>query len=82
MISTQHCTVNARKCTAVSALRGDVGASLQATRDMKTKIHFIKQLMKEIFLQLYDNKKMYQMDNRNKEIHGNFTNKHKHDINI
>ena len=30
-------TVNARKCTAISALRGDVGASLQATRDMRTK---------------------------------------------
>ena len=59
----QRYTVNARKCTAISTLRGDVGASLQATRDMKTKILFIKHilrdnnLLKEIFLQQYDNKK-------------------------
>ena len=34
-------TVNARKCTAISALRGEMGASLQKTRDMKTKILFL-----------------------------------------
>ena len=27
-----RCTVNARKCTAISALRGEMGASLQKTR--------------------------------------------------
>ena len=81
-------TVNARKCTAISALRGDVGASLQATRDMKTKILFIKHilrdnnLLKEIFLQQYDNKKMYKMNNTNKEIYGSFANKYTHDRNI
>ena len=81
-------TVNARKCTAISALRGDVGASLQATRDMKTKILFIKHilrdnnLLKEIFLQQFDNKKMYKMDNTNEEIHGNFANKYTHNRNI
>ena len=55
-------TVNARKRTAISALRGDVGESLPATRDMKTKILFIKHilrdnLLKETFQQQYDNKK-------------------------
>ena len=51
------------KYMCTSALRGDVGASLQATRDMKTKILFIKHilrdnnLLKEIFLQQFDNKK-------------------------
>ena len=54
-------TVNARKRSAISALRGDVGESLPATRDMKTKILFIKHilrdnLLKETLQQQYDNK--------------------------
>ena len=55
--------VNARKCTAISALRGEIGASLQITRDMKSKIlfarHLLKdnQLTKEIFLKQLHEKK-------------------------
>ena len=55
--------VNARKSTAISALRGEIGASLQITRDMKSKILFIRhlpkdnKLTKDIFMkQLYEKK--------------------------
>ena len=55
--------VNARKFTAISALRGEIGASLQITRDMKSKILFIRHLLKDnkltkdIFMkQLYEKK--------------------------
>ena len=55
--------VNARKSTAISALRGEIGASLQITRDMKSKILFIRHLLKDnkltkdIFMkQLYEKK--------------------------
>ena len=34
--------MNARRNTAISALRGELGISLQITRDMKSKIVFIK----------------------------------------
>ena len=56
-------TVNARKCTAISALRGEVGASLQKTRDMKTELLFIRHilsdnnLMKEILMHQLEDKK-------------------------
>ena len=56
-------TVNARKCTAISALRGEMGASLQKTRDMKTKILFLRHiltdnnLMKEILIHQLEAKK-------------------------
>lgn len=33
--------------TCISALRGEIGASLQETRDMKTKIFFVKHMMKD-----------------------------------
>ena len=33
--------VNARRKTAISALRGEFGISLQSTRDMKSKIFFL-----------------------------------------
>ena len=48
--------VNARRNTAISALRGEFGISLQSTRNMKSKILFLKHipqhnsLLKEIFL--------------------------------
>ena len=38
-------TVNARRKTAISALRGEFGISLQITRDMKSKIFFIKHIL-------------------------------------
>ena len=56
-------TVNARKCTAISALRGEMGASLQKNRDMKTKILFLRHiltdnnLMKEILIHQLEAKK-------------------------
>ena len=55
--------VNARKCTAISALRSEMGASLQKTRDMKTKILFLRHiltdnnLMKEILIHQLEAKK-------------------------
>ena len=55
-------TVNARKCTAISALRGRMGASLQK-RDIKTKILFLRHilsdnnLMKEILMHQLEAKK-------------------------
>ena len=55
--------VNARKSTAISALGGKIGASLQITRDMKSNILFIRHLLKDnkltkdIFMkQLYEKK--------------------------
>ena len=56
-------TVHAVKCTAISALRGEIGTSLQESRDMKSKILFIKHimqhnnLMKEILMQQYEERK-------------------------
>ena len=56
-------TAHAVKCTAISALRGEIGTSLQESRDMKSKILFIKHimqhnnLMKEILMQQYEEKK-------------------------
>ena len=47
-------TVNARKCTAISALRGEMGASLQKTRDMKTKILFLRHILTDNNLTLSD----------------------------
>ena len=55
--------VNARRKTAISALRGEFGISLQSTRDMKSKIFFLKHilqhnpLLKEIFLYEFEEKK-------------------------
>ena len=56
-------TVNARRKTAISALRGEFGISLQITRDMKSKILFIKHilqpnsLLREIFIHTFEEKK-------------------------
>ena len=56
-------TVHAVKCTAISALRGEIGTSLQESRDMKSKILFINHimqhnnLMKEILMQQYEERK-------------------------
>ena len=50
-----HYIVNARRKTAISALRGEFSISLQSTKDMKSKILFFKRilqhnsLLKEIF---------------------------------
>ena len=61
-------TVNAKKCTVISALRGEMGASLQKTRDMKTKILFSRHilsdnnLMKEILMHQLEDKKNNKMD--------------------
>ena len=55
--------VNDRRKTAISALRGEFGISLQSTRDMKSKIFFLKHilqhnsLLKEIFLYEFEEKK-------------------------
>ena len=52
-------TVNARKATAISALRGEIGSPLQISRDMNSKIFYIKHillhnnLLKEILLQQF-----------------------------
>ena len=54
--------LNSRRKTAISALRGEFGASLQTTRDMKSKIFFIKhilehnKILREIFLQQFEQK--------------------------
>ena len=40
-----HYIVNARRKTAISALRGEFGISLQSTRDMKSKILFLKHIL-------------------------------------
>ena len=49
--------VNARKSIAISALRGEIRASLQINRDVKSKILFIRHLLKDIFMkQLYEKK--------------------------
>lgn len=56
-------TIHAQNCTAISALRGDIGSSLQLTRDMKTKLLFVKHILednnltREIFMQQYQAKK-------------------------
>ena len=56
-------TVNARRKTAISALRGEFGISLQITRDMKSKILFIRHilqhnsLLREIFIHTFEEKK-------------------------
>ena len=61
-------TVNAIKCTAISTFRGEMGASLQKTRDMKTKILFLRHiltdnnLMKEILTHQLEAKKNNKMD--------------------
>ena len=53
-------TVNARKATAISALRGEIGSSLQTSRDMWSKIFYIKHillhnnLLKEILLHQFE----------------------------
>ena len=55
--------VNARRKTAIGALRGEFGISLQSTRDMKPKILFFKHilqdnsLLKEIFVHEFEEKK-------------------------
>ena len=55
-------TVNARKATAISALRGEIGSSLQTSRDMRLKIFYIKHillhnnLLKEIWLHKFEEK--------------------------
>ena len=55
-------TVNARKATAISSLRGGIGSSLQISRDMKSKIFYIKHILlhnnlpKEIFLHQFEEK--------------------------
>ena len=41
-------TVNAKKCTAIHSLRGETGASLQITRDMKTKILFFRHILSKV----------------------------------
>ena len=52
-------TVKARKVTAISALRGEIRSSLQISRDMNSKIFYIKHillhnnLLKEILLQQF-----------------------------
>ena len=53
-----RCIVNARRKTAISALRGEFGISLQSTRDMK-KTHILQHnsLLKEIFLYEFEEKK-------------------------
>ena len=38
-------TVNARKATAISALRGEIGSSLQTSRDMRSKIFYVKHIL-------------------------------------
>ena len=38
-------TVNARKATAISALQGEIGSSLQTSRDMRSKIFYIKHIL-------------------------------------
>ena len=51
--------VNTRKATAISVLRGEIGSSLQISRDMNSKIFYIKhillhnKLLKEILLQQF-----------------------------
>jgi len=56
-------TVHAAKGTAISALRGEIGTSLQVTRDMKCKILYVKHilqhnnLLKEIFTYQFEQKK-------------------------
>ena len=55
--------MNARRKTAISALRGEFGISLQITRDMKSNILFIKHilqhnsLLREIFIHTFEEKK-------------------------
>ena len=52
--------MNARKATAISALRGEIGSSLQTSRDMRSKIFYIKHillhnnLLKEILLHQFE----------------------------
>ena len=52
--------MNARKPTAISALRGEIGSSLQTSRDMRSKIFYIKHillhknLLKEILLHQFE----------------------------
>ena len=76
-------TVNARKSTAISALRGEIGSSLQISRDMNSKIVYIKHillhnnLLKEILLQQFYEKqpskwikqKMTYMQDLNINLH-------------
>ena len=63
-------TVNAKKCTAISAQRGKMRASLQKTRDMKTKILFLRHilsdnnLMKEIMMHELEVKNQHNGLNR------------------
>lgn len=74
-------TVYAYNCTAISALRGDIGASLQRTRDIKTKLLFVKHilrdndLMKEILLYQLEEKNpskwITQLKQYMKEVHLN-----------
>ena len=58
--------MNARRKTAISALMGEYGLSLQITRDMKSKILFIKHilqdnsLLREIFIYTFEEKKSTQ----------------------
>ena len=42
--------VNARRKTAINALRGEFGISLQSTRDMKSKIFFLKRLTTQLLV--------------------------------
>ena len=60
---TLRYTVNARRKTAIRALRGEFSISLQITRDLKSKIFFIKHLLqhnsllREIFIHTFEEKK-------------------------
>ena len=38
-------TVNARKATAISALRDEIGSYLQTSRDVRSKIFYIKHIL-------------------------------------
>ena len=55
-------TVNARKAIVISASRGEIGTSLQTSRDMRSKIFYIKpirlhnNLLKEILLHQFEEK--------------------------
>ncbi len=69
-------TVNAHSKTAISGLRGEMGSSLQATRDMKAKILFIKhaldhnRLLREIVLHQCEEKKASKWMNLTKKYMG------------
>ena len=60
---TLRYTANARRKTAVSALSGEFGIYLQITKDMKSKIFFIKHilqhnsLLRKIFMHTFEEKK-------------------------